>query len=136
MAKKKIKPIDFDKAIEKILLEYGEEVNDVLDTAVSVVAEDAAVKLRGHRKFNPRRHPSGAYADSWKAEQIAKGRVMTKWVIHNVEHYRLTHLLEKGHVSKNGTGRTFGKVPAYPHISDVNDWVQETLPEEVKRRLS
>lgn len=132
---KKIRPIDFDRAIEKLLLEYGEEVNEVLDTSVGVVAEAAADKLRGHRKFNPSRHPSGDYAASWKAEKIAKGRVLTKWVVHNVEHYRLTHLLEKGHVSRNGTGRTFGKVDAYPHISDVNEWVQTALPEEVTWRL-
>lgn len=135
MAKKKVKPINFDRAIEGILLEYGEEVNAVLDKAVSSVAEDSAIKLRGHRKFNPRRNPSGKYAESWKAEQVTKGRIYTKWVVHNVEHYRLTHLLENGHVSRNGTGRTFGFVQAYPHISEVNEWVRSALPEEVERRL-
>lgn len=136
MAKKKIKPIDFDKAIEKVLLEYGEEVNEALETSVSTVASEAAEKLKAKTVFNPERHPTGKYAASWISEQIAKGRVYTKTVVHNLEHYRLTHLLEKGHVSRNGTGRTFGKVPAYPHIADVNEWVQTALPEDVKRRLS
>lgn len=135
MAKKKVRPIDFDKAIENILLEYGEEVNKVLETAVGTVAEASADKLRGHRKFNPRRNPTGKYADSWTAEKVAKGRIYTKWVVHNVEHYRLTHLLENGHVSRNGTGRTFGRVQEYPHISEVNEWVQSALPEEVEWRL-
>ena len=136
MASKKVKPIDFDRAIQKVLEEYGEEANKVLETSVGVVAESAAEKLRSIKTFAGNGHPTGKYSASWIAEQIQKGRIWTKWVVHNVEHYRLTHLLEKGHVSRNGTGRTFTpNVPAYPHISDVNDWVQKALPEEVKWRL-
>ena len=40
-----------------------------------------------------------------------------------------------GHVIKNGTGRTFGKTRAFPHIAPVNDWVQEELPKRVERKL-
>ena len=65
--------VNFNRAIEKLLLEYGEEVNKVLDKSVETVAEAAADKLRGHRKFNPSRRPTGKYADSWKAEKFAKG---------------------------------------------------------------
>lgn len=127
--------VNFNRAIEKLLLEYGEEVNKVLDKSVEVVAEAAADKLRGHRKFNPSRRPTGVYADSWKAEKYAKGRIYTKWVVHNVEHYRITHLLEKGHDSKNQYGPSGKNVRAYPHIRDVNEWVRKALPEEVEWRL-
>ena len=135
MATKRIGVINFNKAIEEMLLEYGEEVNTVLDKSVETVAEAAADKLRGHRKFNPSRRPTGKYADSWKAEKFAKGRIYTKWVVHNVEHYRLTHLLEKGHPSRNQYGGGYRPTPAYPHIKDVNDWVKKALPEEIKWRL-
>lgn len=131
---KKVGAINFNKAIEKLLLEYGEEVNTVLDKSVETVAEAAADKLRGHRKFNPRRSPSGVYADSWAAEKTLKGRIYTRWVVRNVSHYRLTHVLEKGHVTRNQVG-AFGKTPAYPHIKDVDQWVQKALPEEVVWRL-
>ena len=136
MASKTIRAINFNKAIEKMLLEYGEEVNTVLNKSVETVAEDAADKLRGHRKFNPSRNPTGKYAESWVTEQVTKKRIYTKWVVRNAEYYRLTHLLENGHSSSNQYGGGYRPTPAYPHIRDVNDWVQKALPEEIERRLS
>lgn len=127
--------VDFSRTMENLLLEYGEEVNKVLDKSVETVAEAAADKLRGHRKFNPDRRPTGKYAASWKAEKLQKGRVYTEWVVHNVKHYRLTHLLEKGHPIKNQYGGTKGSANAWPHIIDVEEWCQKALPDEVEWRL-
>lgn len=135
MATKKIGAVDFSKTIETMLLEYGEKVNEVLDKSVETVAEAAADKLRGHRRFSPKGHATGRYAESWKADKQTKGRIYTRWVIVNVDYYRLTHLLEKGHPIKNRSGRTVGNSPAYPHIKEVDDWVQKALPEEIKWRL-
>lgn len=135
MASKKIKGINFDKAVQKVLQEYGEEVLENMGEAISAVADGAVDKLKAVATFAPNGNPTGEYSRSWVQEERRTGRLSKKRVIHNEEHYRLTHLLEKGHVSKNGTGRTFGRVPAYPHIRDVNDWVQKDLPEEIKRRL-
>ncbi|RKJ32016.1 hypothetical protein D7X33_39910, partial [Butyricicoccus sp. 1XD8-22] len=61
----------------------------------------------------------GAYAKSWKASKING-----KWVIHNVKHYRLTHLLEKGHAKVGG-----GRVQSYPHIAPVE---KELVEEYIK----
>ena len=128
--------VDFSRTIENLLLEYGEEVNKVLDKSVETVAEAAADKLRGHRKFNPDRRPTGKYAASWKAEKLQKGRVYTEWVVHNVKHYRLTHLLEKGHPVKNQNGGPFGKgAKDWVHIKPVEEWCQKALPDEVEWRL-
>lgn len=135
MASKKIKLIDFDKAIMDVLSQYGEQVNEVMDESIDSVSKQAVEKLQSVQTFAPNGNPTGAYSASWKAEEIKTGRLSQKKVIHNQEHYRLTHLLEKGHVLKNGTGRTFGRVPAYPHIADVNDYVAQELPKEIERRL-
>lgn len=135
MASKKIKPIDFDKAIMDVLSQYGEQVNEVMGESIDSVSKQAVEKLQSVQTFAPNGNPTGAYSASWKAEEIKTGRLSKKRVIHNQEHYRLTHLLEKGHVLKNGTGRTFGRVPAYPHIADVNDYVAQELPKEIERRL-
>lgn len=135
MASKKIKPIDFDKAIMDVLSQYGEQVNEVMGESIDSVSKQAVEKLQSVQTFAPNGNPTGAYSASWKAEEVKTGRLSQKRVIHNQEHYRLTHLLEKGHVLKNGTGRTFGRVPAYPHIADVNDYVAQELPKEIERRL-
>ena len=136
MASRKIKPLDFDKAIKDVLEQYGDQVAEVVGDSIITVADKATKKLQGVQTFAPNGNPTGAYSKSWEAEEVKTGRLSVKRIIHNKEHYRLTHLLEKGHVSRNGTGRTFGHVPAYPHIEPVNEYVYEELPKEVERRLS
>lgn len=132
MAKKTVKPINLDAAIKETLDEYGSAVFDVLKGSVKEVSEEATQKLRD---TSPKK--SGDYAEAWTYDEVPVKRYQTKTVVHvEAPHYRLTHLLEKGHVSRNGTGRTFGKVKAYPHIAPVNDWANEELPKLVKRKLS
>ena len=135
MARKTVKPIDLSKAIEEVLSRYGTDVYNVLTDAVKEVSDDATEKLQNVSKFAPDGHPSGDYSQSWSNEEIPTGRLTTKRIVHNIDHYRLSHLLEKGHVSRNGTGRTFGRVPAYPHIAPVNDWANEELPRVVERMI-
>lgn len=135
MATKKIKPIDFDKAIKDVLAAYGDSVRSTVEESINTVAGEAVEKLKAVDTFAPNGNPTGEYSASWTAEKVSTGRVGIKTVVHNLKHYRLTHLLEKGHVSRNGTGRTFGRVRAYPHIGEVNDFVERELPKEVERRL-
>lgn len=135
MARKTVKPIDLSKAIEEALSRYGTDVYNVLKDAVKEVSDDATEKLQNVSSFAPDGHPSGAYSQSWSNEEIPTGRLTTKRIVHNIDHYRLSHLLEKGHVSRNGTGRTYGRVPAYPHIAPVNDWANEELPRVVERMI-
>lgn len=136
MARRKtVKPIDLDKAIEAVLAEYGEEVYKVLGVAVKDVSDEAVRKLEQVTQFAPNGHPTGAYSRDWVADDEKTGRLTQKRVVHNLGHYRLTHLLEKGHVSRNGTGRTFGFVKAYPHIKPVEEWAQDELPKQVEKLI-
>ncbi len=135
MARKKIKPINLDATVKDILNKYGDEVYDVLGDAVNETAEEATQKLKAVNSFAPGGNPSGAYSGSWLNEKVAAGRLGVKQVVRNEEHYRLTHLLEKGHVIRNGTGRTFGRVPAYPHIAPVNDWANDEVVRSVERKI-
>lgn len=132
---KRIRPIDLDATVHDLLEKYGSQVYDVLSDCVKEVSDEAVEKLQSVSSFAPGGHPSGAYSKDWKQEEVKAGRLATKRVVHNEEHYRLTHLLEKGHVSKNGTHRTFGRVAAYPHIAPVNEWANEELPRLVERKL-
>ena len=132
---KRIKPIALEATVHDILEKYGNQVYDVLSDCVKDVSDEAVNKLQSVSRFAPGGHPSGQYSRSWKAEDVKAGRLGTRKIIHNEEHFRLTHLLEKGHVSRNGTHRTFGKVPAYPHIAPVNDWANDELPKLVERKL-
>ena len=135
MARKKIKPLDLTSAVNELLQEYGNEVYEVMDDSVDTVAKEAAQRLKSVNHFAPGRNPSGKYSESWTVDTEKTGRLAVTRVVHNQDYYRLTHLLENGHVSRNGTGRTFGRVPAYPHIAPVNEWASDELPKLVKQRL-
>lgn len=135
MARKRIGILDLDSTIEKILDEHGKDAMKVMDSAVDDVAEEATNKLRAVN-FKT----GGEYSASWVCDKEPSGRFATKRIVHNEEHYRLTHLLEKGHVVKNGrsriTGKSYGRTNAYPHIAPVEEWAKSELPRAVERKWS
>lgn len=132
---KRIGILNLDSTIEKILDQYGKDAYKVMDSAVDEVANQATDKLKAVQ-FKT----GGEYSRSWVCDKEPSGRYATQRVIHNEEHYRLTHLLEKGHVIKNGrsriTGKSYGRTAAYPHIAPVEEWAKAELPKTVERMLS
>lgn len=118
------------KAIQKTLAEYEGVTVDNMKAAVDKVSKEAVRELKSS---SPNR--TGAYAKSWAAK---KARLTNKWAyqktVYNKEHYRLTHLLEKGHkVVGAKNGRTW--VDARPHIEKVEQKAVETLVNEMKETL-
>jgi len=51
-------------------------------------------------------------------------------VVHNKEHYRLTHLLEFGHANRNGT-----RTQPIPHIRATEDKYREKFIKELETRI-
>ena len=118
------------KAIQKTLAEYEGVTIDSMKAAVDKASKEAVRELKGS---SPKR--TGEYAKSWAAK---KARLTNKWAyqktVYNKEHYRLTHLLEKGHkVVGAKNGRTW--VDARPHIEKVEQKAVETLVNEMKETL-
>lgn len=132
---KRIGMLNLDSTINQLLEQYDKDVYEVMDSAVDDVANETANKLRAVQ-FKT----GGEYSASWVSDKEQSGRLQTKRVVHNAEHYRLTHLLEKGHVIRNGrsriTGKSYGRTGAYPHIAPAEDWAREELPRIVERKLS
>ena len=132
---RKTKLINLDKAISEVINEYGDEVYKVLGQAVDEVTNEATQKLQQVDTFRTSGHAGGPYSGDWTNETVTDTRINKKKVIYNDKHYRLTHLLENGHVIRNGTGRTFGRTAKFPHIAPVNKWAEEELPKVVQRKL-
>ena len=131
---KKVRPVDLRNEIDNILNKYGDEVYSVMEECIEDVSEEAKEKLRAANHF---RKESRNYAPSWISEKLQGKRLTVKYAVHNEKHYRLTHLLEKGHVVRNGTGRNKGKqmTDAFPHIAPVNDWANQELVAKIERKL-
>jgi hypothetical protein len=133
--KGRVSAINLSKAIKEIVEEYGSQVSFQLNDSIKEVTREAEDKLQAVKRFAPDGHPTGAYSDDWQSSVVDIGRFTIRGTVYNGSHYRLTHLLEFGHVTRNGTGRTFDRTPAYPHIAKVNDWAHDELIRNVKKRL-
>lgn len=115
-----------------ILNEYGDDIKANLDTITKKSGAEGAKALR-RKSREVFQSKDGEYAKGWKYE-FRKTRRYAKTTVFN-EHYSLPHLLEHGHVSRNGTGRTFGQVPGREHIQPVADDLVETFEREVVSKL-
>lgn len=112
---------------------YTESVGEAADRAVVEVAKEANKKLRATRSVQGS-NVWHEYPYGWKTK-TKKKRGKTEAVVWNAQHYRLTHLLENGHVIKNGTGRTYGRTRSFEHIGPVNKEAQEKLEQAIMEAI-
>lgn len=113
--------IDIANEITKALREYTTEVEEGLEKAKEKAAKDGAKTLK---TTSPKRPGSGKYAKAWRATKEGG-----TWVIHvAAPHYRLAHLLEKGHAKRGG-----GRVPGRVHIAPVEEQVIDQFTNDVER---
>lgn len=123
-------------ALSDILNQYAGEVQD----NVAQIAEDMgrrgvqALRAKSRETFPVKGgKSSGKYARGWTM-QTEKTRLGATVTIYN-EHPGMPHLLEHGHVNRNGTRRTFGQTPGHEHIKPVADELAETFEREVVSKL-
>lgn len=121
-----IQPEKLTDEIQKILDEYGDEARAALNEAISETAKEAQTQLRSK---NMGRKLWKKYPKGWSV-QIKAGRLDVEGIVYNKDHYRLTHLLEFGHATRNG-----GRTKAFPHIAEVNAFAQKDVLERLREKL-
>jgi len=89
--------------------EYSEETTQKVKSAVDKVSKQAVTDLK---KTSPVR--TGAYGKDWAKRTPYEDRRSKRNTVYNRKHYQLTHLLEYGHVGRNGH-----RVKAVKHIEKV-----------------
>ena len=112
--------------IAEIMKEVGEGAGAAIDKALEVVVPETVDDLKA---TSPKRH--GNYARDW----TFKKKGLRAYVVYNVNHYRLTHLLENGHAIANQTGKLSGRVPAHKHIKPAEQRACQRLLELTKKYL-
>lgn len=111
----------------EILDGYEKEVRETVEKDIEKVARDTAKKLR---QTSPKE--SGEYAKNWSVRNDRRSK--TSIVYNKAPTYRLTHLLEKGHVIRNQYG-TWGRTEAEPHIAPVEEEAVRELIEKVEEDI-
>ena len=116
--------------IAKGLAEYSQDVVEKVNVSSEAVGKAAVKQLK---QTSPKRPGSGKYAKSWAMKTEPEVGQPHKRIVHvKAPHYRLTHLLEKGH-AKVGGGRVEGKPHIRPAEEEVIREFTAAVEEAIKR---
>ncbi|MGF3066951.1 HK97 gp10 family phage protein [Facklamia sp. P12950] len=73
---------------------------------------------------------TGKYSKSWSVKKEKETSNSIELVVHSKNRYQLAHLLEKGHVLRQG-----GRVSGRPHIAPAEEKGVRELEENIMRKL-
>ena len=117
----KIKPTELGTALRERLELYSEDITE----GINAQGKDAVTKMVKLTKQSAPVGIRGKFKDAISSKEIDKGYKAKSYVWYVKEpHYRLTHLLVKGHATVNG-----GRTKADPFLQNALDAV---LPEYEK----
>lgn len=125
MAKLIITAERFPEEVRNILEDYERDCRGLVEKAAKKAARNAVNDLKAN---SPKRH--GDYAGSWQTTTTKNELNEYTLVVRNKEHYQLTHLLEKGHASRNGQ---FTR--AIPHIKPAEEKANEQFYNDVVKGI-
>lgn len=108
---------DLAQEIAKGLSEYSEKVVVEVKKAID---EETDEGLKAIKSASP--ILTGDYAKGWKSGKVYETKKTKKNRIFNETDYQLTHLLENGHVGRDGK-----RVAPVPHLKETDQAIQKNL---------
>ena len=102
--------------INDILAGYGDDIQELIQAEAEKIAKDGVKLLKATSPKNKRNAKTrGKYAKGWRVKKESR-RGSVHCIIHNATDYQLTHLLEKGHLNRDGS-----RTPPIVHIKPVEE---------------
>lgn len=117
-------------AIEQELTIYHEDVNEKLREVTRQSMADLVRKTRATAPEGKRGQFRKAIAGDFRGLKRGNRKVSATWYVKK-PHYRLTHLIVKGHATKNGK-----RTKANPFLSNALDEVLPEYEREIKEVLT
>ncbi len=112
-------------AIKDTLKEYADVSSDRVKSAV----KDAGKTVKKEIEMSAPKD-TGDYSKSWAVKNVRETSSSLEVAVHSKSHYQLAHLLEFGHVKRDG-GRVSGKV----HIASAEAKGIEQLEADIEKAL-
>lgn len=117
---------DLADAINDELEAYSKEVTEKVNISAQRIGKAAVKKLKSYKSAE---WPN--YSKGWTLTKDKETIFDDKYTIHNKKYYSLTHLLENGHVKRNG-----GRTRAFVHIKPVEQEVIDEFTKEVEEAIN
>lgn len=126
----KVNASDFAYEVNKILGEYQRGLYTQLEPTMRKTANETRKVLRS---TSPKR--TGKYGRGWEYELKVNSRLGGGSITLYDARHGLTHLLEKGHVTRNGMDRSYPATPAHPHIAAAQEQAEKQFLENLQKVL-
>ena len=124
-----IKPDELQKVVMDYLENYKEDIDEDVIEAVDEITKKARDELK---QTSPRGkgHRSNPYYKGWAIKLSKRRSGVYHKVIWNKTNYQLTHLLEFGHVTRNG-----GRTKAIPHIRPIEQKYNVEFVDKLEKKI-
>ena len=114
--------------IAESLQEFSDEKMKEIKEILSEKAKELAENIK---KDSPKRPGGGRYAKGWTATKEHEDNLNISYVVHNKTDWQLTHLLENGHMNRDGS-RTEG----IPHIEPNCQKIESEIDKEIAKKAA
>jgi hypothetical protein len=116
---------DFDDALEDVLDNYATDLREAINADTEAAAQRLRKAIQADAPVK-----TGKQKKSWRIAREYLGGVDLKTVVHSTD-YRKVHLLENGHVTRNGVTRT----KAANYVSTNADRIIKEYEEQVAETI-
>lgn len=124
-----MKHVKIDDLAEEVmagLKEYADLASDEMKRAVQRSGRRVRQEIKEHAPKD-----KGDYQKSWSVRKEKETASQLHLIVYSRNRYQLAHLLEHGHVTRNGKSRVKGQ----PHILTAEEVGAKQLQDDIERAL-